>query len=89
MDQEAINNLLVTLMTDVADKARRDALSGRSDIASVFDRDSKNLVTVDPEMVERAIEDIRKATRTKEGARRLINGLIVVAKSAARITLSQ
>lgn len=85
MDQEAIKQALTSLLTDVAAKAREDALAGNSDIGSVFRRDSEKLKSLDPKAVEDAIVDINKATATKEGARRLMNGIMVAAKAAAKI----
>lgn len=85
MDQEAIKTALTSLLTDVAAKARADALAGNSDIGSIFRRDSEQLKSLDPKAVEDAIIDINKATATKEGARRLMNGLMVAAKAAAKI----
>jgi hypothetical protein len=85
MDQEAIKHALTSLLTDVASKARADALEGESDIGSIFRRDSEELKTLSPKAVEDAVLAINKATATKEGTRRLINGILVAAKAAARI----
>ena len=85
MDKEAIRQALTALLTDVAAKAREDALAGRSDIGSVWRREREQLSSLDPDAVEAAIADINKATATKEGARRLMNGLMVVAKAAAKV----
>ncbi len=85
MDQEAIKAALTALLTDVAAKARVDALAGNSDIGSIFRRKSEQLQSLDPQAVEDAIIAINKATATKEGARRLINGILVAAKVAAKI----
>lgn len=87
MDSEQIKTVLTTLLTDIAAKAREDALTNNSDIGSIFRKDSDNLLSLDPKAVEDAIIAIDKATATKEGTRRLINGILVVAKIAARLTI--
>ena len=85
MDQEAIKLALTSLLTDVAAKARADALAGHSDIGSIFRREGERLQNLSPQAVEDAIIAIDKATATKEGTRRLINGILVAAKAAAKI----
>lgn len=86
MDKEALREALTSLLTDVANKAREDALAGRSDIGSIYRREHEDrLKSLDAEAVEAAIVDIDKATATKEGARRLINGIMVAAKVAAKV----
>jgi hypothetical protein len=85
MDKEAIRQALTALLADVAAKAKEDALAGRSDIGSIYRREGERLSSLDPEAVEAAIVDINKATATKEGARRLMNGLMVIAKAAAKV----
>ena len=85
MDSEAIKGALTALLTDIAAKARQDALAGNSDIGSIFRRDSERLQSLNPIAVEDAIVAINKATATKEGTRRLVNGILVAAKVAAKI----
>jgi hypothetical protein len=85
MDNAAVKEILTSLLTDIAAKARKDALAGNSDIGSIFRRDSEKLQSLDPKAVEDAIIAIDKATATKEGTRRLVNGIIVAAKAAARL----
>ena len=85
MDQAAIKEALTALLTSVAAKAKEDALAGRSDIGSIFDRDTEEMKSLDAAKVEEAIIDINKATATKEGTRRLVNGILVAAKAAAKI----
>jgi len=85
MDSEAVKTALTSLLTDMAAQAREDALAGNSDIGSIFRRDSEKLRNLDPKAVEDAIVAIKKATATKEGTRRLVNGIMVAAKAAARI----
>ena len=87
MDQNAIKIALTTLLTDIAAKARADALAGSSDIGSIFRRESEQLRSLSPKAIEDAITAINKATATKEGARRLINGLMVAAKAAAKFVI--
>jgi len=85
MDPETIKEALTTMLTDVAAKARADALAGNSDIGSIFRRDGEQLKSLNPQAVEDAILAINKATATKEGTRRLVNGILVAAKAAAKI----
>lgn len=87
MDNEAIRDALTALLSDVAEKARADALAGKSDIGSIFRRQGPSLASLDAKAVEQAISDIQKATATKEGTRRLVNGLLVAAKVAAKIAV--
>ncbi len=85
MDSEQIKEALTSLLTDIASKAKADALAGRSDIGSIFKRDTKELQGLNPQAVDEAILAIDKATATKEGTRRLVNGILVAAKAAARV----
>ncbi len=85
MDSEAIKQALTALLTDVAAKAREDALAGNSDIGSIFRRESEKLQSLNPKAIEDAIIAINKATATKEGTRRLVNGILVAVKAAARL----
>jgi hypothetical protein len=87
MDQETVKEVLTSLLTDIAARAREDALAGNSDIGSIFRRDGEKLQSLDPRTVEDAIVAINKATATKEGTRRLINGIMVAAKAAARLVV--
>jgi hypothetical protein len=84
MDPEVIRSALMGALESVASKARADALAGESDIGSVFDDEVAPLPSLDIAKIEEAMENINKATATKEGARRLINGLLLVAKVAAK-----
>lgn len=85
MDQEKIKQALTALLTDVAAKAKQDALEGNSDIGSIFRRESESLSSLDAKAVDDAIIDINKATATKEGTRRLVHGILVAAKAAAKV----
>lgn len=89
VDETKVREILTSLLTEVAAKARADALAGQSDIASVWRRDAISLTSMDPTKVEEAIADINKATATKEGARRIINAIMVAAKAVAKIALTQ
>lgn len=84
MDPEVIRRALTEALESVANKARADARAGESDIGSVFDDDVDPLPAMDIAKIEEAIVNIDKAAATKEGARRLINGILVVAKVAAK-----
>lgn len=85
MDKESIREALVSLLSNIAEEAREDALEGESDIGSIFRRDGESLSSLDAKAVKDAISDIDKATSTQEGARRLLNGLMVAARVAAKI----
>ena len=82
--EEVIRQALTEVLESVASQARADARAGESNIGSIFDDEVKALPSLDITKVEQAIRDVEIATNTKEGARRLINGLMVVAKVAAK-----
>jgi len=81
MDQEAIRKALVNMLASVATKARQDALNEESDIAAIYNKDRADLQSLDIQKVEEAIRNIDRATATKEGARRLVNAIMVAAKA--------
>ncbi len=85
MDKDAIRQALIDMLNDVAAKARKDALNGESDIAAIYDRGGADLKSLDAQKVEEAIQDIDKATATKEGARRLVNAIMVAAKAIVKV----
>lgn len=87
MDESKIRESLVTMLTDVANQARADALAGQSNIGSIYDKDLPKLRTLDPKQIEEAIANIKKATATKESAARLINAILVAAKTVATIAI--
>lgn len=86
MDPEVIKQALKAMLEEVAQKARDDARAGESDIGSIFEEELDALPSLDVAKVEQAIADIDSATATKEGARRLINGILIAAKAAAKIS---
>ena len=73
------------MLITVAEKAKADARQGESDIGSIFEDPIDTLPDIDVSKIEQAIRDIDKATATKEGARRLMNGILVAAKVAAKV----
>tara|TARA_R110002096_G_scaffold108964_2_gene238489 strand:+ start:1050 stop:1310 length:261 start_codon:yes stop_codon:yes gene_type:complete len=85
MDKEAVKEVLTNLLSDIADKARADAQAGESDIGSIFRREGNSLQALDIKTLDKAIANIDKATATQEGARRLMNGVIMAASIAARL----
>lgn len=85
MDQQQVKKALQSLLEDVARQARKDALQGTSNIGSIYDRERSQLGGLKAEAVEEAIADIATATSTKAGTRRLLNGLLVAAKAAAKL----
>lgn len=87
MDNKKIAEALVSMLEDVASKAREDALKGRSNIGSIYKRKRTTMKSLDPVRVQQAIADIKRATATKEGTRRLVNAIMASAKIAASIAL--
>ena len=86
MDNEAVRRILTSLLSDIASQAKIDSTTGVSNIASIYRPVTDNQFdSLDPQKIEEAIKDINHATATKEGARRLVNALMVVAKTVARI----
>jgi len=85
IDANNIKDKLTSLLTDVAEKARQDAIDGESDIGSIFRREGPELQPIDVKMIEAAIKNIERATATKEGAHRLMNGIMIAAATAARV----
>jgi len=86
MDKEAIKQALQDMLKGVADKARADAMAGESDIGSIFDDELQLAPGMDIAKVEEAILNVERATATKEGAQRLMDGIMIIAKIAARAT---
>tara|TARA_R110002094_G_scaffold201798_2_gene173194 strand:+ start:944 stop:1204 length:261 start_codon:yes stop_codon:yes gene_type:complete len=85
MDKEVVKEALTGLLGNIADKARADAQAGESDIGSIFRQEGNSLQALDIKALDKAITDIDKATATQEGARRLMNGVIMAASLAARL----
>lgn len=84
MDPKIIREMLKETLQAVANRARADAQQRESNIAFVFEDEIDSLSSIDITKIEEAIVNIDKATATKEGARRLLNGILVVAKVAAK-----
>jgi len=85
MDKEVVKEALTGLLSNIADKARADAQAGESDIGSIFRQEGNSLRALDIKALDKAITDIDKATATQEGARRLMNGVIMAASLAAKL----
>lgn len=85
MDNKRVREALTELLTEVAEKARADAANGESDIGHIFRDTEVNLHQLDIKAIEEAIKNIDKATATREGTRRLVDGLMMAARVAARI----
>ena len=85
MDPKIIKKNLTEMLEDVAAKARSDAQSGESDISSVFEDMPRPSLNFDIAKIEEAIRNIDKATATKDGARRLLNGILLAARIAAKV----
>ncbi len=87
MDESKIRDALIGMLSEVAAQAKADAASGNSDIGSVLDKNKPELRQLDEKQINQAIQDIRRATATKEGAARLVSALLVAAKTVAAITI--
>ena len=85
IDKDAVKMALTALLTSIADKAKSDAATGESDIGSIFKRDTASLKTMDLKILKETIDNIESATRTQEGVRSLMNGIMIAAKIAAKI----
>jgi acetylglutamate kinase len=87
MEESKIRDALINMLTEVAEQAKADALSGKSNIGSVLDKNKPELRQLDEKQINQAIQDIRKATATKEGTARLVSALLVAARTIAAITI--
>lgn len=86
IDEKQIRDALVTLLVDVAAKAKADSLTGKSDIASIYRRgNTADLEVVNVKLLDEAIQNIEKATSTKDGARRVVNAIMAVARTVAQL----
>ena len=87
IDETKVRDALVSLLEGVAEKARQDARDNNSDIMSVIGtNEGDGNASINLEHVERAIENVERATRTKEGARRMLNAIMVTARVVGRVT---
>lgn len=86
MNDEAIITALKIALVTVAQQARIDATAGESDIGSVFEDELDTVPSLDLAKLEETIRDINKAAATKEGMRRLVNGIMIAARLAAKLT---
>lgn len=87
MDNDKLKDALTGILKDVAEQAKADAKNGKSNIGSIFKDSSNDLVSLDGEAINEAIANIEKATKTKQGAKRLLDGIMLAARTAARIAL--
>lgn len=83
MDENKVREMLVAFLTDIADRAKADARSGQSNIGSIFDSDLPAMKMLDEKKIREVITDIKKATVTKESAARLMNAILLAAKTIA------
>ena len=83
MDENKVREMLVAFLTDVADRAMADAKSGQSNIGSIFDSSLSTMKMLDEQKIREIITDIKKATMTKESAARLMNAILLAAKTIA------
>ena len=87
MDPTIVKQALQAMLEKVAHKARDDAMRGESDISSVFEDEPDTLPSLDVAKIEQAIADIDRATKTKEGTRRLMDGIMLAARTAAKLII--
>lgn len=87
MDEIKIREILVGMLNDIAIQAQADAASGKSNISSIYNKNIPTLRVLDEKQIKQAIEDIHKATATKEGTARLVNALLMAARTVAAITI--
>lgn len=85
MDETKIREALTSMLNAVAEQARKDALAGKSNIGGIFDNNTPELHVLDEKKINQAIEDIKRATATKEGATRLMNAILTAARIAATV----
>jgi hypothetical protein len=85
MDQNKIKEALTALLKDVASQAEADARAGESDIGSIFRQEGESLHKLDVKAINKTISHIETATATREGALKLMNGIMLAARVAARI----
>lgn len=87
VDENKVRELLVSLLEDVAAQAKADARAGKSDIASIWKKVGPEMSSLDAKQIEKAIQDVNRATATKEGAARLVNSLMLAARVVAKAAL--
>jgi hypothetical protein len=80
-----IQALFRAWIKEVADKAKQDSLQGESDIGSIYRDTEVNFNRLSEADIDRISADIAQATRTKEGARRLINAIASAAKVIVKL----
>ena len=85
LNPQDVKALFRAWLREVANKAKEDSLRGESDIGSIYRDTEVNFNGLTDEDVDRISEDIAKATKTKEGARRLINALASAAKVIVKL----
>lgn len=83
MDESKIREMLIAFLTNIADQAKTDAKSGQSNIGNIFDSDLSTMKILDEQKIREIITDIKKATMTKESAARLMNAILLAAKTIA------
>lgn len=83
MDENKIREVLTELLSDIAQQAKIDALAEKSNIGSIYDKPLPIMKVLDEKKVAEAILDIKKATATKELAARLMNAVLIAAKTIA------
>lgn len=83
MDENKVREMLIAFLTDIADQAKADAIAGQSNIGSIFDQNISVMKMLDEKKIREIITDIKKATVTKESAARLMNSILLAAKTIA------
>lgn len=86
MEDNKLRDVLADYLNNIAEQARKDAISGKSNIADIY-KDIPVLSKLDDKKIKEALNDIEKATMTKESTARFINAILMAAKIIAATTL--
>jgi hypothetical protein len=86
VEDNKLRDVLADYLNNIAEQARKDAISGKSNIADIY-KDTPVLFKLDDKKIKEALSDIEKATMTKESTARFINAILMAAKIIAATTL--
>lgn len=86
MEDNKLRDVLADYLNNIAEQARKDAASGKSNIADIYE-DIPVLSKLDDKKIKEALNDIEKATMTKESTARFINAILMAAKIIAATTI--
>jgi hypothetical protein len=86
VEDNKLRDFLADYLNNIAEQARADANSGKSNIADIY-KDIPVLSKLDDKKIKEALNDIEKATMTKESTARFVNAILMAAKIIAATTL--